>query len=423
MNASSALAAAGLRERFEAHALAVARASFVCAMAALPISTAATNLTLAIGLIAWCFSGRLLDTWRIARSEPAAAIALILFMLLCLSATWSPAPLDEQWNAAGKFRKLLFIPVVASVFDDPRWRTRVLVAGFIVGALTLVLSLGSVVTGYQFPVAREYLVAGAPANATVFKQHITQGWMMSLFAFGCLTGAVFVRSPRLCIAMLILGAVAALDNLAFVQSRTGHVATLLLLSLWATLRFGRRGIAFALAAIVIAVGVFAATGAAFFTRVERTVTEVEMVQHGSTQPTSVGYRLTFYRNGLKLIEAAPVFGHGLGSMATAYAPLTVGKTGVEAERAGNPHNEYMNLAIQAGLGATALFVALLVSLALAARRANAHERWIGYALPALLAASSVFNSSLWDFNEGTMSALLAGWCIAAARRPAQSPGC
>ena len=407
----------GMRARIEAQALTVARVAFVGAMAALPISTAATNFALAIGLIAWCFSGRWLSTLQIVRSEPAAAIALILFALLCLSALWSPAPIDEQWNAVGKFRKLLMIPVVASVFDDPRWRTRVLVAGFTVGVVTLALSLGSTFTGYQFPVAREYLVAGAPPNATVFKQHITQGWMMSLFAFGCLTGAVFLRQPGWRSAMLLLGIAAALDNLAFVQSRTGHVATLLLVSLWALLRFGRRGIAIASAVIVVAVGVFAATGAAFFTRVERTVTEVEMVQHGSTQATSVGYRMTFYRNSLKLIAAAPVFGNGLGSMATVYAPLTVGKTGVEAERAGNPHNEYMNLAIQAGLGATALFIALLASLALTARRAAAYERWIGYALPALLAASSVFNSSLWDFNEGTMSALLAGWCLAAARRP------
>ena len=313
----------GMRARIEAQALTVARVAFVGAMAALPISTAATNFALAIGLIAWCFSGRWLNTWQIVRSEPAAAIALILFALLCLSALWSPAPIDEQWNAVGKFRKLLMIPVVASVFDDPRWRTRVLVAGFTVGAVTLVLSLGSAFTGYQFPVAREYLVAGAPPNATVFKQHITQGWMMSLFAFGCLTGAVFLRQPRWRIAMLLLGAVAALDNLAFVQSRTGHVAALLLVSLWALLRFGRRGIAIASAVIVVAVGVFAATGAAVFTRAERTVTEVEMVQHGSTQTTSVGYRMTFYRNSLKLIAAAPVFGHGLGSMATVYAPLTV----------------------------------------------------------------------------------------------------
>jgi len=47
----------GMRARIEAQALAVARVAFVGAMAALPISTAATNFALAIGLIAWCFFG------------------------------------------------------------------------------------------------------------------------------------------------------------------------------------------------------------------------------------------------------------------------------------------------------------------------------------------------------------------------------
>ena len=404
----------GMRARIEAQALAMARVAFVGAMAALPISTAATNFALAIGLIAWCFSGRVPEALRLVRREPVAAVAVALFALLCFSALWSPAPAAEQWNALGKFRKLLYIPVVASLFDDAVWRKRVLIAGFVVGVLTLVLSLGSAATGYQFPVAREYPVAGAPLNATVFKQHITQGWMMSLFAFGCLTGAVFVRDRRWRIALYVLGALAIIDNLAFVQARTGHLTTAALLVLWCLLRFGRKGIALAALLLALGAGLMAISGGAFVTRVENTLNEVEQVQAGSTQATSVSHRLAFYRNGWLLAQAAPWTGHGLGSMATVYKPLTVGKTGVEAEVAGNPHNEYLNLALQAGVGATVLFVALLLLLWRTAARAAAHERWLGIALPLALAVSSLANSSLWDFNEGSLFALLAGWTLAAA---------
>ncbi len=408
-------AGAGVRERIEAQALVVARAAFVAAMAALPISTAATNLALAVGVIAWCGSGRVPQAWRIVRTEPAAAVAIALFALMCLSALWSPAPAAEQWTALGKLRKLLYLPIVASLFDDPVWRRRVLIAGFVVGVLTLVLSLGSATTGYQFPVAREYPVAGAPPNATVFKQHITQGWMMSLFAFGCLTAAVFVNDRRWRVALYALGAIAIVDNLAFVQARTGHMTTAALVVLWCLLRYGRKGLLLAPMLLALGAGLMALSGGAFVTRVENTLTEVEQVQAGSTQATSVSHRLAFYRNGWMLARAAPLTGHGLGSMSTVYAPLTVGKTGVEAEVAGNPHNEYLNLAIQAGAGATALFLALLILVAAAALRAPGPERWVGLAVPAALAISSLANSSLWDFNEGSLFALLAGWTLAAAR--------
>jgi len=412
--------AEGLRARIEVQALTVARVAFVAAMAALPISTAATNLAIAIGVLAWCFSGRVPDALRLVRSEPVVAVAVALFALLCLSALWSSAPAAEQWNALGKFRKLLYIPVVASLFDDAVWRKRVLIAGFAVGVLTLVLSLGSAATGYQFPVAREYPVAGGPLNATVFKQHITQGWMMSLFAFGCLTGAVFVSDRRWRVALYLLGALAIVDNLAFVQARTGHLTTAALLALWCLLRYGRKGLILATVLLGLVAGVLAISGGAFVARVENTVNEVEQVQAGSTQATSVSHRLAFYRNGWLLAQAAPWTGHGLGSMATVYKPLTVGKTGVEAEVAGNPHNEYLNLAIQAGAGATVLFIALLLLLWRTAMRAAAQERWLGIALTLALALSSLANSSLWDFNEGSLFALLAGWTLAAAVRTRES---
>lgn len=405
---------------FSDHALTAARAAFVAAFAALPVSTAAANIAMGLGLIAWLASGRALEAWRIVRAEPVVLIAAGLFALLCLSALWSPAPAHEQWNAVSKFRKLLLIPIIASVFDDARWRLRVLKAGLVVGVVTLALSYFSVVTDYQFPVARAYPVVidgPAPFNATVFKQHITQGWLMSLFAFACLCAAMHAVDRRWRWAFAAIGVLAVIDNLGFVQGRTGHFATVVLLLLWSVLALGRRGLFLAASGIAVASVVLASSGAAFFTRITQTMHEVEQVEAGSTKATSVSHRMAFYRNGLTLVRSAPVFGHGLGSMSTVYAPLTIGKQGVEAEGAGNPHNEYLNLAIQAGLAATALFIALLVMLAKRARPAPGLPSWLGQGVVALVAVSSLFNSTIWDFNEGNMFALLAAWIVASARAP------
>ena len=118
------------RPRFTAsQALFVARASFAAAIGTVAISTAATSFFLGLGFLAWLGSGRLAATWHILRTEPIAGLAATLFAVLALSALWSAGPLSEQLTALGKFRKLLLILIVASVFDEAMWRRRALWAG------------------------------------------------------------------------------------------------------------------------------------------------------------------------------------------------------------------------------------------------------------------------------------------------------
>ncbi len=403
-------------QRIEDAALYASRAAFVAAAAALPIATAGATVSIGLGVIFWIASGRVAEAWRIVRTEPVAAVAMCLLALMCLSALWSPAPVEQQWVAIGKFRKLLLIPIVASLFDDQRWRMRVLIAAAVAGGLTLVLSYFSGLTGYQFPVALAYPVSGgvAPLNATVFKQHVTQGWLMSLFAFGCLSAAACTRDRRRWL-WGAAGVLAIIDNLAFVQGRTGHVGTVALVFLWSILLLGRRGVLLAALATAIGAAIFAVAGGAFVARIHQTATEFEALEHGSTNSTSVAYRMTFYRNSAILVGQSPIIGHGLGSMSTVYAPLTVGKKGVESEIAGNPHNEYLNTAIQAGLGATLLYVAALVLLFRRARAVPGLAGWLGQGLAVLVLVSSLFNSTLWDFNEGNVFVLFTGWIIASAR--------
>lgn len=394
------------------NALLISRTAFAAAIGSVPISTAATSFFLGLGFLAWLGSGRISSAWQIVRTEPLAGLATMLFVLLALSALWSAGPLHEQLTAMGKFRKLLLIIVVASVFDDFRWRQRALAAGLLAGGITLALSYYSVVFDYQFPVSREFLL---PDNHIVFKQHITQGWMMGLFAFACLAAASCQTDRRLSWGLAGLGILAAINNLNFVQGRTGYVATLVLLGVWFVLRYRRRGVLLATLALAVVGVVLINTSSTFAARVQRTIDEYHQVVSGSTAPTSVSERMAFYRNSLTLVEQSPWIGHGLGSMATVYAPLTVGKQGAEAIVTGNPHNEYFNLTIQAGVGACALYLGMLIALGRRARQAQGLARWIGLGLAVLMGVTSLLNSTLWDYNEGVMFALLAGWTLAAAR--------
>jgi O-antigen ligase len=409
----------GLYAKLPKDSLTWARAAFVAALAALPISTAMSNVCLGLGVLAWLVSGTVASTSRLVISNRAATMALALFCLLTLSMAWSAGPLHDQFTALGKFRKLLLIPIVASLFDDVQWRVRAAWALGLAIGLTLLLSLGSGLTGYAFPVQAEF---GFPNNAIVFKQHITQNWLMSLFAFSCLCFAVWVpvqqkHQRAWQAAFVTLGLLAFIDIFGFVIGRTGQITALVLIGLWWILFARWRGVMFGTVSLVLIMLVLLSTHSAFKQRFELAVTEFEISEQGTAEKgNSIGERMAFWTNTATLIEGSPFIGYGLGSTQTVYRPLTQGQTGAKSIAAWNPHNEYLNLSVQAGIGATLLFISLLVFLARAAWQTEGVARWLGCGLALQMATSCLMNSSLWDFNEGHVFALLAGLLIAASRR-------
>jgi O-antigen ligase len=131
--------------------------------------------------------------------------------------------------------------------------------------------------------------------------------------------------------------------------------------------------------------------------------------------------MAFWTTTLTLVERSPIIGHGLGSTKTVYRPFTEGQSGAKSIVAWNPHNEYLNMSVQAGIPAGLLFLALLALLVRNAWRSEGLVRWLGCGLVLLMASSCLLNSSLWDFHEGNVFALFAGVLIAASRRPEPGP--
>ena len=403
-------------------ALLAARGLFAAALFAVPVSTALTNICALLGTGAWLLTDRPAQAWRVVQRERVAQIALGLFLALALSMLWSKGPLADQVNALGKYRKLLFIPIVASLFDDAVWRVRALAAMVLAMGLTLVLSTGAAATGFAFPVQIEF---GYPNNAIVFKQHITQNWLMSLFAFFCLCQATWLspgqaKPQRWRLAFALVAIWAMLDIFALVIGRTGQVTMLALVMLWCVLQ-GRTRIALAvIAALGLLIATLMATHSAFDARARLVIKEFHQTMQGKAEAgNSTGERLTFWTNSLQLIEDKPMVGHGLGSTQTVYRPLTEGQTGVRAMVAWNPHNEFLNLSVQVGVLGAAAFAALLWWIAARARACAMPVAALGQGLALLMLVSCLFNSSLWDFNEGHAFVLLTGLLLATPVRTGQ----
>ena len=144
-------------------------------------------------------------------------------------------------------------------------------------------------------------------------------------------------------------------------------------------------------------------------------------------PTSVGLRLEFYQKSLRFISEAPIFGHGTGSIRGLFKEAAVDQSGAAAQVVGNPHNQTLNVAIQWGaIGIVVLYAMWLQHMLLF--RGDGLVTWIGLMVVVQNIFTSLFNSHIFDFNEGWIYVLgvgIAGGMVlsdshkAATRNPAQ----
>jgi O-antigen ligase len=217
-----------------------------------------------------------------------------------------------------------------------------------------------------------------------------------------------LRDRRFALAAILAAiAVGFMANMAFVVvSRTELIAIPVLLVVFAMLHLDWRGRIATLGAIVV----LASAAWLASPRLQATTVSVFWqydLYEQSSVPTSIGLRMEFWRKSLQFFTEAPLLGHGTGSIRGLFEKAAVGRTGAAAEVIGNPHNQTLNVAIQWGsLGIALLYAMWLVHLSLF--RGSGLANWIGLLVVVQNMVSSLFNSHLFDFQEGWMYVLGVG---------------
>src|SRR5262249_8410605 len=143
-------------------------------------------------------------------------------------------------------------------------------------------------------------------------------------------------------------ACAFIANIVYiVTGRTAVAAMPVLLALFGLRLFGWRGVF----GVIIA-GVLIGTLAWFSSHYlrERALQVGRDIHLYETQnaDTSSGERLEFWKKSLRFIAAAPVIGHGTGSIKQQFSTV-VGTSGPSTIISENPHQQTLTVAIQLGL--------------------------------------------------------------------------
>jgi O-antigen ligase len=371
-----------------------ARAADALALAvvvALPWSTSATGVLIAFWLIA------LLPTLEPAAlrrelAHPAGGLPVLLWLLAAIGMLWTDASWSERLQGLDSYHKLLAIPLLFAQFRGSD-KTRYIVIG-LVASCTVLLATSWILVAADIQLPNKN--TGVPV-----KDYISQSGFFAISAFVVAYMAADGWQERRFVRAILLSSLSLLFliNIGYVvSSRTVFAVIPVLLVLFALRRFRWKGVLGVFAATsVLAVIVWASSP---YLR-DRAASALNEARNYRTDEsiTSAGLRLEFYRKSIDFIAAAPLLGHGTGSINPLFRGATAGQTGIAGAFAANPHQQTLTVAIQLGILGAALLWAMWISHLLLFRTGGLVP-WFGLAIVVQNIIGSLFNSHLFDFTQG-----------------------
>jgi O-antigen ligase len=382
----------------------------ILAAISLPWSTTATAILMGIWIGAFIlsldlaavrretFTSRDLAAVRKEIFTLAGGLPLLLFVWAALGMLWADTTWTESFVALSQFYKLLFIPVLLAYFRRSKCGMQVIV-GFVASCivllmLSLIFALWPEIQWGSARVDRFY--PGVPV-----KSYITQSAEFAISAFGLFYLSVEAWKARAHGFAIITAVVAFafIGDIIFVAtSRIELIAIAVLTVLFGARLYGWKGALLGAAALGLVI-VFAWNTSSYLrTRIDQTKFEIQTYRTDETI-TSIGYHVEFLRKSIDFIAAAPLIGHGTGSIKSLFEQSAIGKTGVSGEVTSNPHNQIFAVAIQLGLiGAAILCVMWATHLLMFT--GPGMVAWLGLVIVIQNIVGSLVNAHLFDFTEG-----------------------
>jgi O-antigen ligase len=353
------------------------------------------NVAAGLGLLAWALAPGALDRTRALAATPAARAVALFLGVMAVAMLWADAPWGRRLGEWWSWRPLLLVLVGSTLFDTPAARLR------FARALVAVLALAALVSFVLFLAPAWVLL---DERGIILRNHVTQGmaWLAGLALCACLWRAAAGRERWLVGAAALL----ILANLALVATgRSPHVALLVMAAWIAPALVPQRPRMAAVVALALTAALLGSSGMVRqgFGKVAG---EMDTVMSSPVE-TSTGLRLIIWGTTRDILLAHPVLGVGVGGFAPAYARLIHERySGWQASEAKDTHNQYLRVAVEAGIPGVLAFVILVFTL-LRTAPAGLHGQ-VGTGLLLAWLVTSLFNSHLQTFGEAHLLGVVLG---------------
>jgi O-antigen ligase len=341
-------------------------------------------------------------------ARPLCYWGLAFWGVVFIGMSYASVSWHDRWVDLYKWRTMLWMFVLLALFDETRWKERFLITFLAATGVAVMASSFSVLAG--IPIWR-----GAHE---VLRNSGTQG-----MAFACATLVcvwTVVRKKQIGVnpwVLSVLGLLYVLNIVFITNSRSGYAVLgvgLAILLLWnASLKEG--------ALIVVSLLVAGVLAFAVSPKMQHIVT-AGVVQWAdaseSEQLTNFGSRRVFYQNGVEVLQEHWVFGVGTGGFEQAYGDYVTKKYDASdwrTLRTTDPHNQYLSIAIQQGIGGVVLFIVWIAAIARERESSRDYHR-LAIAILAGWCVTSLFSSHFRTFAEGHLLATFLGVLLAVENR-------
>jgi O-antigen ligase len=375
-----------------------ARISLVGVFLLFPIKLGAANTLLALTVLFWLLSGNFKVKWLAIAQNPITKAALLMFGLVLIGATYSIGPTGAILQALNKYSKFLFLLMTLTLLVDAQWRERCWRAF----AIAMIFTLASTYAGLwvHVPWAAAATPSGWGADHTVLKDYIAQGLLMATFAALSLTKAFEEKRPLLRVSWAALSVLASLSILFLSSGRTGYLAIIVALSVYAfSISPKRMRLVVALAA-ALALSTLLSLSTSANQRLTQVYTEAKSQLSGPAAlqqldgATSTGARLIMWSFSIDQIKERPLLGSGTGS----YRAVSNQVCGDSPECPANnvhPHNQFLLFGVELGVIGILSYLFYLYSAAQASRRLQSPKRALLLSFLSIMVVGSLTHGALW----------------------------
>lgn len=374
-----------------------------------PISTTLEGVLAVLAALAWTLSGRIAELPGLVRQNRLLVLLPGLFVILALGMLHGEAPLAARVKYLWKYDDLLLPLVFVPFFLDPDVRRRGLWGFGIAMTITLMLSL-LIAAGWKPP---GHVLHGIQSNATVFRHQITHNLLMAFAALLFTLVAMRQDTPWKRYGFALLAFCAVIDVFMLVRGRTAQLILIALILSVCGKRFGLKGLFAGVGAALMLVGISYLLSPVFHSRIHKALSEIEQaqVQEVASETSAVGLRLEWYQRTISLIAAHPIIGVGTGSFAHAYTEFV---TDPKAVKPPHPHNQYLLMASDLGIGGALLLLVLFGVLWWTFRIPTGNmDVELAQGAVITLAIGCVLNSLLIDHTEGLFFSWMVSMGLAA----------
>jgi O-antigen ligase len=388
-----------------------------------PVAMGLANTLMLLVVVCWLLGGNYQAIGQRVIASPVALSLLALYALVVLGCLWGDVPTSDRLLHVAKYSKLIFAAILIGTLHERIWQQRCLKAFCWAMLFIMVCTWLNVWIRLPWSVTQ---TPGWGLSHHVIGDYITQNIMMAFFVLILLTQLWRkLQQPsgqKRNIQMAVLGLTVVLASVSITHlsiGRTGYVLLALAWVICALLFLSGKRLLWAGCAMLLIAGVTLASSQPMRDRVALGYSEVMNAK--SDRQSSLGARSYIYATAPKMIAASPWIGHGTGSYHTAVCRY-VEPASFCPRINWHPENQYLAFAFSLGLLGLAMYLGLLASMLITAKKSDhAMAKALLFGVAIFLTFNSLVNTSLFSSRESHFFMMMAALATAMMSQRANRP--